>query len=359
MKQMRRSDSGITLVELMVSMVVLGFAISAAFGITYTLLGGFADNERVLQAQRGARGAIDVIADAVRGSSPGVTTGAIQDLAPLSDGTCSGNTDAMTVSNGTGTAGSDVLVVVHASGGVLGFLQEDLDSSKSELVVNAENDDFRDGLYFEVGDLVVVTNGTNGHLFQIDDLEGPDASDPDKDWKLKLSDQISNLCSSPTLTEPFFSGGNYPAGSMVIRARRSRFSICDVAGTPYMILGDDDGDCDVTATDFEPIAEGIEDLQLAVALDGNGDGEIDVDDPGTTTDELHYNAAGDAVPTGLSTSPRWSALRVTVAARTTDEAQQGTGSTPQDLEDNDVANTADEYRRRTMTTVLELRNIQN
>jgi len=356
MTQRRTSERGITLVELMVAMVVLGFAISAAFGITYTLLGGFADNERVLQAQRGARGAIDVIADAVRGSSPGVTTGAIQNLA-----TCPSvaENDAIVVSNATGTGGSDVLTVVHASGGVVGFLQDPVDSSTNELVVNAENADFRDGLYFEIGDLIVVSNGTNGHLFQVDDVEGPDVGDPDKDWKLKLSTQVDGLCGSPALTEPFASGGNYPAGSIVVRARRSRFSICDVGGTPYLILGDDDDDCDVTESDFEPIAEGIEDLQVAVAVDDDGDGEIDVDDPGSSTDELHYNHASDVVPAGLSTAPRWSAVRVTVAARTVDEAQQGAGSAPADIEDNDVTNTDDEFRRRTMTTVLELRNIQN
>ena len=70
------------------------------------------------------------------------------------------------------------------------------------------------------------------------------------------------------------------------------------------------------------------------------------------------NSTSDATPTLLSNpARRWKALRVTVTARTMDESSKTNASARPAVGDR-AAGTADVHRRRSLSTVLELRNIQ-
>jgi prepilin-type N-terminal cleavage/methylation domain-containing protein len=393
-RQPRTHQAGLTLIELMVAVVILSFAIAAALSLAYTLLGGFTDSERVIKAQRAARSSLELIGDAIRASSPGVTTGQIYDLANCPTAMADFETQPIVVDNSS--TDTDILTVIHAAGGVIGFLADPLQDDDDEITVTAENGEFFDRLYFEQGDLLLIANGTNGHVVRVSNVTGfPTAEDisdttnsPTEPWVLEIGnsgqeklDEMCNGSNNVANTEPFQTGGEYPAGSLVIRVRQSRFKVCTIGSTPYLVVGDNiDDDCNPDPNDddsttpadesMEPLAEGIEDLQVEVLLDsgqGSGpapeggaadDGRIYEKGDAANDDEVYYNDAGDLAPTLLSNpTRRWTALRVTVTARTMDESSKSNASARPAAGDR-AAGTADVYRRRTLSTVLELRNIQ-
>ena len=121
-------------------------------------------------------------------------------------------------------------------------------------------------------------------------------------------------------------------------------------GTPVLMLDPDDAG----AAPPEPLAEGIEDLQVAVGVDVNSDGNLF--ENGTTGDEWFGNAAGDAAPP-LPTVQRWRAIRVTLVARTIKETGNEPVSSRPAAEDRG-AGTADKYRRRVLSTVVDVRNFE-
>jgi len=107
-----------------------------------------------------------------------------------------------------------------------------------------------------------------------------------------------------------------------------------------------------STSNYEPLAEGIEDLQVAVGVDTNNDGVISED--GTTADEWMYNASGDAALSGTV-----HAVRITLIARS---VQQDIGAVSAykrpAAEDHAAASTNDKYRRRVLRSMVELRNIK-
>jgi hypothetical protein len=141
------------------------------------------------------------------------------------------------------------------------------------------------------------------------------------------------------------------AGALVVRARAVAFFIAVAAdGLPTLMM---DPDLDGPA-DPEPLADGIEDLQIAVGVDLDGDGILR--DDGTAGDEWFYNAAGDPAPPAVTTT-RWRALRLTVVARTPHERSAELVSKRPAVEDRPVGD-ADVYRRRVLSTVVEIRNLE-
>jgi hypothetical protein len=140
---------------------------------------------------------------------------------------------------------------------------------------------------------------------------------------------------------------DFSPGALVVRGRVAVFSIETASdGTP-MLMMDPDGDGDRVA---EPIAEGIEDLQVEVGVDVDRDGALT--DAGDTTDEWFYNAEGDADPPPI-TSGGWRAVRITVIAR---DLATGTARSARPAAGDHAAGAEDDHRRRLLTTTVEVRN---
>jgi prepilin-type N-terminal cleavage/methylation domain-containing protein len=366
----RNTESGLTLIELMVSLVILSIATAAAFGISFTILNGVRDGKRTSDVEQRVRMAMDYISNTLRGSSPGVTTANIQDLADCK------LTGAITVTNSS--TAPDEITIVHAKGGVIGFLAAPLKTSESEMTVNADNVDFYDTLYFEDGDYVLVVgsdgaDGTNGHLFKVNVKTKPkDATEAAAkvSWVLQLLDTdggvdvITDLCGGtpPALTEPLLSNTQYDAGSVVLRVQPSRIYVRTDTDPPYLML---DSENSGGATDGEPLAEGIEDLQIEIAIDDGkhggvaGNDLIEGDGQNGDDDEVYYNHEDDTAPDVIENDPTvpWAALRLTVTARTVGEVQSGAMSTRPAAGDRAVGTVADAFRRRTLSSIVELRNV--
>jgi prepilin-type N-terminal cleavage/methylation domain-containing protein len=326
---MRRAidQRGMTLIELMVAVVILGIVVSAAFGVAFSILNSYREHRRSVNVERSARGAIAVLTDAVRNGSPGVPSGPIVDLVG-----CETNPHGIRVDNASD--GPDAIGIIYASGGIVTSLRAEFRETSTELLLE-------DGSKLRVGDQLLVTDFEKGHVVRVDSITPPGA-----DWIVGLS-APQTLCSANP-PAPF----TYVARSMVLRVQAARFSInTDDPGVPYLQM-----DPDGTAGPLLPtaVAEGIEDLQIAIGADRDGNGRIDDDDADAgDDDDWVYNHPGDTL-----LSPPYRAIRLTVIARSIDDTSQEATSTRPGAEDREEAAAPDVFRRRVLSTTVELRNLE-
>jgi prepilin-type N-terminal cleavage/methylation domain-containing protein len=308
---MRRSERGFTLVELMISLVMFSFAIAGILSVAVSMAQGAREQRQAVGTQDAARAAMDFLADAIRSASPAVATGAIEDFASCKK-------TAFAVVNST--TGPDQLDLVFASGGVVTA------TSAAFAAYTAGSITVVDASQIAVGDGLIVTDGTTGHLIVVSAITG------------------STLTYTPAACVPTtFPGTGYPANSLVIRGLRARFSVGTFDGMPNILLMDPDADGPATAV---PLAENIGDFQVALGMDVDGNGSI-----GAT--EWQYSPAFVGPPIATIR-----AIRISVIAQT---ASQLMGRTAAFLrpaaEDHPAATTADNYPRRLLTSTVEVRNL--
>lgn len=327
-RQTDGGESGLTLIELMIAMVILGIVVSAAMNVAYTIMNSYRDHRKAMAVERSARGAMTVLADAIRNASPGVENAQITDLVG-----CSTLTGIDVINR---TDGPDTLQIVYASGGFVTSIRAVFDQNSTEMVV-------LDGSGLKAGDQIMVTDFDNrGHLMAITDV-----TDNGGDYTLSLASAPTSMCS------PAPAAFSYPVLSTVIRAQVAEFAIDDSGDVPVLTM-DRDG---AGAADPEPVAEGIEDLQFAIGIDENGDGEVSADQP-SGVDEWFYNHEDDANPALAITARPYRALRITVVARSIDETTARATSIRPKAEDHDGATQPDVFRRRSLSTRVEIRNLQ-
>lgn len=325
----RDGQRGVTLIELMVALVITSIAIAAAFGVAYSMVNGHRDHQRAMAVEQAARGSLDIISDALRSASPGVLTGKIEDLAG-----CSGEKNSIAIINNVSGLGPDALGVVHASGGVLTWMTSTFDCSGGTCPGAMQ---VADGSELSKGDFLIVTTFDQGYLLGVSGVSGNTLT-------------VTNAC-SPAVPVSF------PPGSLVIRARVSVFVVDTTTfGIPMLMMDPDGGG----PRPPEPVAEGIEDLQVAIAYDTDGDDVIGPElgaAPGD--DEWYHNVPGEMAPPPLHSAPRpWRAIRVTVIARSVRESSGVDDSMRPRAEDHLGATVGDGYKRRALSTTVELRNLQ-
>jgi prepilin-type N-terminal cleavage/methylation domain-containing protein len=314
------AQKGFTLVELMVSLVIFSFAIAGILAVAVAMTRAFREQRRVVATENAVRAPLDFIVDALRQASPGVTTGTITDGQD-----CTFTAGAISFVDHTDQP--DELTIVYASGGVVSTTHSVVDGSSTSITIPDEHVD-----QFAVDDYVLVSDGAQGTLVKVTAV-GTDS-----------------LSIAPTCSGAFPSGG-YPAGSMLIRAQRARFAIADLDSIPTLWLYPNG------STLGEPVAEGIEDLQVAVGIDADGDGAITGDiltyGSGTTSDEWTGNASGDALPAGAIR-----AVHVVLVSRDTSPLR-GTASfyPPADALNHPGSTTPDNFRRRMLNSTVEVRNL--
>jgi hypothetical protein len=266
---------------------------------------------------------IDFIADAIRQSSPGAPTGNIQDA-----GTCSSG--AITVTNNQTAAsdstinGWDALDLIFASGAVV-------TSSRGTYAGGTTSLDVTDASQLAVGDYVVISDTNQGHLVKITAISAN---------TLTLAAQCGGI-SLPS--------GGYAAGSLVIRAQHATFTIDAVDGIPTLMMDPDAGGPQTP----QPLAEGVEDMQIALGVDVNGD--LSISEVGTLAndDEWQGNVNGDNTLTGTLR-----AVRVSLVARTTSGLVGNLNPYNRPpVEDHAAGGTFDQFRRRVLKTIVEIRNM--
>lgn len=229
----------------------------------------------------------------------------------------------MRVFNNTGPNGTDSLEIVFASGATV----TSVGAGGWTAGMGAMN--LTDTSNLAVGDRLLITNGTQGHIVKI--LTIPAAG------SITVS---TGACTIATATA-------YNQGELVIRVLRARFYIGTFDGITPVLLMDPDGDGAATA---EPLADYVEDMQIAAGVDESQDQTIDADEWGFS------GAAGTPATFTLARDLR--AIRITLISR----APVGLPGTAANfrreaIEDHAAAVTLDTFRRRMLTSTVEVRNM--
>ncbi len=144
-----------------------------------------------------------------------------------------------------------------------------------------------------------------------------------------------------------FPGGVYPIGTLAIRAQALRFYIdpnFDGLG-PMLMMETPDGV-------QEPIAEGVEDMQIALGREDEipSDGLQDVG-AGVGDDDWIFNFPGET-----DTLADLRAVRITLTVRGRKKLTGAPLPGRPAVEDR-AAGVGDNYRRRTLTSIIEIRNL--
>ncbi len=328
-----RGQRGMTVVELMIAVVILSVVVAAAFSVSYSIMNSYREHRRAVGVERSARGAMAVLVDAVRNASPGVPNGQIVDLVG-----CELTTAWRGIRVDNASDAPDAIDLVYSKGGLITTLRAAFNDTSSVMVVE-------DAALFRAGDQILVTDFVTGHLMTIDNI-----TQAAPDWNLTLRNgPPQSMCATPPVSF------TYAPRATVLRVQKARFFVG--AGAPVLMM-DPDGTPGALPLPEEAVAEGVEDLQIAIGVDLNGNGGIDPEVGGAgNDDEWVYNHEDDLDPPPVGTAP-YRAIRLTVIARSTDDTSLVATAKRPEAEDRPAATTADVSRRRILSTIVELRNLE-
>lgn len=320
------SQRGFTLVELMMSLVIFSVAVAGILSVAVSITQGFREQRLAINAQDAARAPLDIIADALRQASAGVSNpNLLHDSTTCTSG-------AITVINST--TGPDILDVIYASGGIVTAITANTVTQAGGSVTIAPDS------YLAAGDYVILTSDySTGYVMRA--ISGTTGT---------------TLVLAGGCTTGVFNSYSFGPGTTVIRAQHATFSVSNDTSNNNMPTLWMDADSIGTAYGPEPLAEGIEDMQIALGVDADitPNGINEQIGPPTATDDWIYNHPSDVLPT----SPMIRAVRVTLIARTTsgEHGNLNTYTRPP-AEDRTGASGFDQFRRRVLQTVVEVRNV--
>jgi prepilin-type N-terminal cleavage/methylation domain-containing protein len=334
----RRTQAGFTLIELMISLVLFSFAIAGVLAIAVSMTQGFREQRQAVTTETSSRVPLDFLADALRQASP-----AVPDFTKVQD-SITGSIGALSMTNST--SGPDRLDVIYASGGIVTSAAVAYNSFDTTMTVT-------DASQLSNNDYLLISNLNYGHVVKIQSKAGNVLTL----WPMCSTNQVSQ---------------SYPIGSLVIRVQHSTFTIGADAqdGQPTLMMDpDSDGkEWDGTAAPCqssgsavaEPLAEGVEDMQIAFGIDSGTDGVSEIG-ASANDDEWIPNVSGESLPTALSGfTGTLRAVRVTLIARS-DQALVGGASGGVTLyrrpaAEDHAQGALDAYRRRVLRTIVEVRN---
>ncbi len=347
MKQLSKHahiEHGFTLVELMVAVFLSGFVVMAAFHVHTTYQAALNRQEEIARMQQTMKVTRELLVNRIRGAGGGVSSdlwtdcGGFRNIGPF----VFHNSNTFGVSD-TSEGGTDndpdwfeVLAADYNSSGVVS--QQSTISQRNKLTDDAAN--------FQVGDLLLIQNEHGSCL-------------------LIVSAVLNNQIHHQTHGEggnPFYQcyGANLKncrdvmqtnhleAGSPLINMgrRSAAFRVDDSdPKRPMLMMAAGQAGGDPNLYDWQPIAEGVEDMQIAV--------HIDTDNPPNDTGNIWVNSR-DLV--GDETS-RVRAVRLSMVFRSTREIPGWNRGRRPALEDRPASTQFDGYVRRTFTTIIKLRNM--
>jgi prepilin-type N-terminal cleavage/methylation domain-containing protein len=159
MMRPNRSTAGMTLIELLVAMVVVGIVLVAVFSTFFRAQRVQSDVTDQVNLRQGARGAVQVIERELRMAGSG--WGRIP--VDLYDG----EADTLyALGPGPGAAAGNDSITIVGAWGAMTTLRDGMPNSSSILKVVSTTG-------FAEGDLCVITNGQTAHLFQATQVQSP------------------------------------------------------------------------------------------------------------------------------------------------------------------------------------------
>lgn len=304
---------GFTLIELLIGLALSGIVISAIYHVYISQSRSYTIQEQIAEMQQSVRVAMDTMVRDIRMAGFCLSSGKIS----YYDGSGTAYIYALTPTNNGDNP--DSVDVFYGDASVSAGISKAMPVSSAELCVDSTD-------RFNVGDLVIISNSTDGSLLQVTEVQ-PDS--------LKLQHNPGEGNINPPGGHNIFPPGGYGSGSKVLRMRYLSYAIDNTTDPAHPTL-EVDLDGPFANMDFQPFVENIEDLQLAYQEE---DGS------------WHYDNTTSSAPTLEDIR----AVRINVLARTHKIAPRFTGNRI-GLEDH-APGGSDNYRRRLLTTIIEVRNL--
>ena len=388
---MRRSDSGLTLIELMITIIVASLVAASTFVFFAGQQRIYDTQTKLLNVQQNVTAAMELVTRYVRASGTGMLgcvrpdsdaagpdTGDPPPVGPATPLTAAPATGLRAYLNGTGvvrvpplwiTHGAngapDTLTVAFGNGSFGNWFDTELgatitkDTPTSALLTPAGlTNTYRANEFvvvLDIGQIIVprpapLYTDRGCTLFQI---TGVDAAS-----NQLLHDATSkwNPAGNVAGMVPFdYVGGASPTPSAIRNFGNLnwvRFAIRPGTANTAPALTMERLDL---GTAPEVLSDGIEDLQVAYACDNNPDDGDLPDGPNKLTDEWVLNAAADPIPTNCN---RPDAVRITIIARsvTSDTLLSSVVSNAKPAVEDGAAGAPDQFRHRVVTTTVFLRN---
>ncbi|HEX2659847.1 MAG TPA: PilW family protein [Polyangia bacterium] len=378
----RDRRAGLTLVELMVTLVIAGMVTSSAFVFFAGQRRVYDQQMKVLGVQQNLWASMDTLARFVRAAGTGMI-GCVNTTDPPPGGATAPATGLRAYTAGppaalirlapiwiqNGANGApDRITVVFGTGTFGNFSDVALGASVQK-----------------ASDPVITPNGLTtafraGEFAMLLDTSGLPAGPPLADRGCTLFQVTGTNAGTNTLLRATTSSWNppgdfaglipfdYVGGASPKAGVRNfgalnwvQFSIDTTGTSPRLMMARLDGTAGPTTP--QVLAEGIEDLQIAYACDldpaapAGPDGVLSegTDGPSRLADEWTYNVAGDAPQVGCV---RPQAVRLSIVARTTaaDDNLNAVALNAKPAAEDGVAGAKDNFRHRVLTTTVSLRN---
>jgi prepilin-type N-terminal cleavage/methylation domain-containing protein len=299
----RRQQSGFSMIELMIALVILAVVTSGVLAVFSSQQQHYIGNKRMLDTQGDARLAIDVIFMDIRMAGFMIPT--VAGIATGDGG--SGGADRLCSSDYTII--SDAILEDATARFDGGSFTNDLSNGEDSISITAAERDI-DGngsADFSLGGGIIIADGTKSHCARITAMSAT---------AIQFTPPTPNAFAAAALT-----GVAVPA------------IVYEISGSM------------INRNSFQ-LSPQVEDLQIEFAVDANDDGRID-------TGEFPIHDLDGFNPAQIR------AVRVSVLMRTTveEEALADTGGRRQAVANRAAATVTDAFRRRLATVIAAPRNI--
>jgi type IV pilus assembly protein PilW len=333
---------GFTLIELMISIALFGLV--AAGAMTLVLSGARAQSHsaRVNVAQASLRAAVDFITRDVLMAAAGAPSGTIT----LSSGTVDaidfvgGNNET---SNAPFANGTDKLELWNVDGTTAAQLAAPVAAGAGSLPISYEQAATGATGLFAAATTPFVT------YVQVFDLNAKSAA-------------VTQLvATSPTALTVSALPLGFAANAWVMPSRHvtyfvqsTYFTMADstLQNTSMLMMSLNGASATGNA---QPLAEGVEDLQLAYGFDTDGDGVVREIGAAADDDEWLYNVAGDTVQAKMVIA-NLRTVRVTLVVKSTSVDSGQTSLPARPAAEDHVAGSSDGFIRRVLRTEVAVRN---
>lgn len=328
----KRRARGFTLVELMIAAGLFSLIAAGAMSLVMSTSRAQVRSAHIDVAQAGLRAGFDFISRDLMSASVGASTGAMvlgatgQVVYPIvvtDSATGPDQIDLYTIDGSTGSGGApSVMCNVLAA----------VSPSSTTISVDSTGT-------LKAGDLIELSDLQTATLLTVASVSAAGGT--------------ATITLTGTSTFPA-TVASYPAGSYVFRARHVTYSIdkttfgtSATANESMLMMDVHDGNGP------QPLAEGIEDLQVALGFDNNADGVITEVGSAANDDEWTYNVAGEIAPVALT---NLKTVRVTLIAKSTQALTSTIFSEPAAEDRPAPAVAKDGFPRRVLRSEVVVRN---
>jgi prepilin-type N-terminal cleavage/methylation domain-containing protein len=346
---MRRAR-GFSLVEVLVALALAGVMSAFLLMITRSQLSAYRVNDQVTRAQVNARAGAEFVEGVLRRACGGLSAGAVSvnvgavskltTCVKVYDGAEGPNDYSSTGGTFTMPASTQAASKSDAIEVIYGTSPMTIISPSTTPSVNAAGTaTICDGTGFSAGDFVLLTNMQAGFLMKIASIQNSSNPPTCTNQVILTFDATGPATALPAaiagVATPTPAAGDYVLKAQSYALYRfnkpSPSTSLDKQLNGNLVL-DPDGIAGADHSDAEPVVEGVDNFEIAVAADGDNNGTITESTASPSTDEWMGNAAGELplttqlnagvasgffnVPATTPLAPQYKQIRATILART-------------------------------------------